>query len=118
MNKKGKKTGTFLFCVLIATVIIGSAVMLAYSGGGELGPPDSVRSNTVVSNEQTLSGTLIIEEETTPLAATPNGCIGHLIALITAMTYGSYAVIRTTMLRRESDDEPETSGLNREKTSY
>ena len=107
MNKSGKVIGSVLFCVLIATVIIGSAVMLVYSGSGTLGPPDVQESQAVVSNVQLQAGEMIIEDETTPLAAAPNGCIGHLIALITAMIYGSYAVIRTMMLRRESDEEPE-----------
>ena len=107
MNKSGKVIGSVLFCVLIATVIIGSAVMLVYSGSGTLGPRDAVESQTVVSNIPLQAGELMIEEESTPLAAAPNGCIGHLIALITAMIYGSYAVIRTMMLRRENDEEPE-----------
>jgi hypothetical protein len=107
MNKSGKVIGSVLFCVLIATVIIGSAVMLVYSGSGTPGLTDTAGSDTVVSNIQLQAGELMIEEESTPLAAAPNGCIGHLIALITAMIYGSYAVIRTMMLRRESDEEPE-----------
>ena len=107
MNKSGKVIGSVLFCVLIATVIIGSAVMLVYSGTGTPGPSVAAESYTVVSNAELQAGEMIIEEEITPLAATANGCIGHLIALITAMVYGSYAVIRTMMLRRENDEEPE-----------
>ena len=115
MNQKGKKIGSVLFCVLIATVIIGSAVMLAYSDcGGTLGPPDSGGSHlTVVDAAEAQPGEMIIEDESTPLAAAPVKCIGHLIALITAMTYGSYTVIRTVMIRRECDDEPEFGRASR-----
>ena len=106
MNKKGKKIGSVLFCTLIATVIIGSAVMLAYSDGRATGPPGDP---AVVINENLPLGEMIITDEETPLAATAdtNDCIGHLIALITAMLYGSYTVIRTMLLRRESDEEQE-----------